>query len=194
MTNPGKVRAANSGSEREGEGGDTLGFGAPPDDSSRVETQSDPERDEYGDGDGGEKVPGELVVASVDTPEVLDAAESVFDEMAVSIAPFVIDDLSLAADAARNDRNDAVAAQVCPNGIGVIALVSQQVARALDPVEQGCCCGAVGNVASAQFEGEGPAYGVGERVDLGGLAAARRTNRLTPRPPFPPWAERCALI
>lgn len=34
MTNPGKVRAANSGSEREGEGGDTLGFGAPPDDSS----------------------------------------------------------------------------------------------------------------------------------------------------------------
>lgn len=103
--------------------------------ATRVETQSNPERDEDGDGDGGQEVPGEFVVACVDAPEVLDAAESVFDEMPIPITPFVIDDFALPVDTPRNDRDDAVAAQVCPDSIGVIALVSQQVARALGLVE-----------------------------------------------------------
>lgn len=114
--------------------------------------------------------------------------------MAIPIAPFVIDGLALPVDTPRNDRDETVAAQVCPDSIGVTPLVSQQVARALDHVEQGRCCGNVSDIVSAQFKGEGTACGVGKRVDFGGLAAARRTTLLTPRPPFPPWAERCALI
>lgn len=71
----------------------------------------------------------------MDAREVLDAAEGIFDEMAVPVASFVLDGFVLPVDTPRNDRDDAVAAQICPDSIGVIALVSLQIARSLEFVE-----------------------------------------------------------
>ena len=77
--------------------------------------------------------------------------------------------------------------------VGVIALVGDQVARACCAVEQQACGLHVRDMARRQLEGVGPPERVGEGVDLGRLAAARETDRLIFRPPFPPSAERCAL-
>ena len=68
----------------------------------------------------------------MDAPEVLDAADGIFDEMAVPVASFDLDGFALPIDTPRNDRDDAVAAQICPDSIGVIVLVSQQIARSLE--------------------------------------------------------------
>lgn len=51
----------------------------------------------------------------------------------------------------------------------------------------------VGDVAGRQTQDGRSAQKVRHGVDLGGLAAARRSDGLGFRPPFPPCAERCAF-
>ena len=51
----------------------------------------------------------------------------------------------------------------------------------------------VAGVARREVDNGGPPEDVGEDLDLGGLAAPRRSDGLRPRPPLPPCAERCAL-
>lgn len=157
---------------------------------SRVETQSYPECDEDCDCDGGEEVAGQLVVARCNAPPILDAAEGVLDQMPVTIAGLVIDDLALATDPAGNDWDDAGLAQVFADGVGVIALVCEKIARFTCPVQQQARRRDVRDIACGQFEGIGASEGVGERVDLGCLTTAGRSDRLVFRPPLPPWAER----
>jgi len=50
------------------------------------------------------------------------------------------------------------------------------------------------DVAGGQDEDARPALGVGERMELAGATAPRLAERLLEGPPFPPLAERCALI
>ena len=85
-------------------------------------------------------------------------------------------------------------AQVSAQPVGVVALVGDQAADPAGRVGQhGWRGGDVAGVAGRQQQDAGPAEDVGEGVDLGGLAAARGADGLRLRPPFPPWAERCAL-
>ena len=102
-------------------------------------------------------------------------------------------DPSLAAALARDDRHDAASAQVSAQPIGVVALVGAQAA---DPAgrlgQDGRSGGDIAGVAGRQQEYAGPAEDIGERMDLGRLAAARRPDGLGLRPPFSPCAERCA--
>lgn len=72
----------------------------------------------------------------MDAPEVLDAAEGIFDQMAFSVALSVIDDPSFPVDASRNDRNDAALAQFLPDCVGVVALVSEQPSCSGQSVEE----------------------------------------------------------
>ena len=58
----------------------------------RVQTHSNPERDDGGEDDGGQEVEGELVVACGNAPEVLEATERCFDPPAITIAPFIVPD------------------------------------------------------------------------------------------------------
>ena len=52
--------------------------------------------------------------------------------------------------------------------------------------------GHVAGVAGRQQQDARATEDIGERVDLGSLAAARRADSLRRRPPLPPWAERWA--
>ena len=79
-------------------------------------------------------------------------------------------------------------------GIGVVAFVGQDVAGAAGAGEQLRRDGDVGDVAGSERQREGAADDVGEDVDFGRLTAARGADRLSLRPPFPPKAERCALM
>ena len=78
--------------------------------------------------------------------------------------------------------------------IGVIGAVGDQATQRPGAVEQGRRDGDVVDVAGGQDEDARPAFAVGERVELAGAAAARFAERLLEGPPFPPLAERCALI
>ncbi len=113
--------------------------------------------------------------------------------MALTIAALVVDDAALSIDAAGDDRNCPGSAQRQPQGIGVVALVAEDMTGLAGAGEEGWGGGYVRDVSSCQRESEGPTDGVGEGVDLGRLAAAREADRLIFRPPFPPKAERWAL-
>ena len=52
----------------------------------------------------------------------------------------------------------------------------------------------VRGVAGRQDEAERPSQNIDERVDLGGPATTRDANGIGFRPPFPPPAQRWALI
>jgi hypothetical protein len=49
-------------------------------------------------------------------------------------------------------------------------------------------------IAWAEKQDARTTFCVGQRVDLGRTPAARAADRFAVRPPFPPPAERCALI
>jgi hypothetical protein len=70
----------------------------------------------------------------------------------------------------------------------------QDVADAAGAGEEPRRDGDVGDVSGRERQRQGAADDIGEEVDLGRLAAPRGTDRLRPRAPFPPKAERCALM
>lgn len=92
-------------------------FVEPPLGAPRVETRSDPKRDERGERDGGQEVAGKFVVARCNVAEVLETAERVLDQVTVAIAPFVINNGALSVGASWNDGNGSLAAQGngCPS-------------------------------------------------------------------------------
>lgn len=161
---------------------------------ARVWTRSAPEGDDGGERDGRGVVAGQLVVAGGDTTEILEAIEGGLDAPAFAVAALVVADLPLAAALAWDDRRDALSPQVGSEPIGVVALVGGQ---ATDPTgslsEHGWGGGNVAGVARRQQEDAGAAEDIGEDVDLGRLAPARRADALRTSPPLPPCAERCAL-
>ena len=148
----------------------------------RLQTQSYPECDEGCESDGGEEVSGEFVVAGRDAAEVLDATEGVFDQVAVSVSPRVTGDGALSVAASRNDGHDRDAAQ----RIGVISLVGEDVAGSGQICEQNRCGLHVGDIACGQVKSKGSPRNICQSVDFAGLAAARWTDALRFRPPFPP--------
>ena len=77
--------------------------------------------------------------------------------------------------------------------VGIIGLVGDEAPWPADTVQKRYSHGDVGDVAGRQGEGDRPAVIIGQSMDFARSSAARRANRLRPRPPFEPCAERCAL-
>ena len=107
------------------------------------------------------------------------------DAPAFPIAALVVADPLLPNALARDDRRDALRAQVSAQPVGVVALVGGQAAVPAGCLGQhGWGGGDVGGVARRQQEDAGPAEDIGERVDLGRLAAARGADALRLRSPL----------
>ena len=79
------------------------------------------------------------------------------------------------------------------NGIGIVGLVGHHDRAARQNPEQDIGLRRVSGVAAGQVERERSTLAIAQRVELGVSAAAARADRLFPRPPFPPAAERCAF-
>lgn len=162
--------------------------------TTRAQTRSYPEGKDGCEGDCGYEVCGELVVASGNAAEVFEPTECVLDQMSVAIADPIMPDRAFTAGAARDHRHGAALTNGSAQGIGVVSLVGQHIAGFAGTLEQFRGDGDVGNIPRREGQREGPTDGVGEGMDLGRLAAARGADRLRFRPPFPPKAERCALM
>ena len=78
--------------------------------------------------------------------------------------------------------------------IGVVALVGDQPADWSGTIEERGGDRDVVDIARCQHQDARPALIVGQRVELARPAAARGADRLEEGPPFPPAAERCALM
>jgi hypothetical protein len=76
----------------------------------------------------------------------------------------------------------------------VIGLIGEQLPDRAGVLDQLGGDGDVIGVAGRQEEDARPALFVGERVELARPPAAGFAERLLERPPFPPDADRCALI
>ena len=144
--------------------------------------------------DGGEIVSCELVVSCGDTPEILEPAETSFDDVSTLVGNLV---KAMQDDAVRlvwNDGPGAALDDVGSQGIAVIALVGDERAHGRGERQHVRGGGDVGVVTGRQMKRMGSAIGVTQRVDFGGAPAARATDVLRLLPPFPPLAERWALI
>jgi hypothetical protein len=135
--------------------------------SPRVTTQSwQPETSGCDDGDGGEEVPGETVVACRDAAPVFHAAEHALDDVAPAVGP-AVQWVRLAARAGGgNDDLGALGFQALSEMVRVIGLVGQQTVRRGDVIEQGGRDADVGDVAGRQDEADRLALSVGQSVDL----------------------------
>jgi len=102
-------------------------------------------------------------------------------------------DRAFTAGAARDHRHGAALTNGSAQASASYPL-SEHIAGFAGTLEQFRGDGDVGNIPRREGQREGPTDGVGEGMDLGRLAAARGADRLRFRPPFPPKAERCALM
>src|SRR5215470_2276882 len=107
----------------------------------------------------------------------------------------MIGDCDLAARGRGNDRTCAPVSEQLPEAVGVVALVAEQAPNWPPGVgEQHRSHGDVVDVAGREQQYARPSSGVRQGMQLRRPAAARASDRLGVSPPFPPPAERCALM
>ncbi len=114
--------------------------------------------------------------------------------MSFAVAVLFEDDGLLAIGSAGDHRRDTAFAEVPAQVVGVVALVAEEVFGAGQGFEQRWGGLDVGDVAGGEDQAEGATDGVGKGMNFRGFPAAREADRLGLRPPFPPKAERCALM
>jgi len=126
-------------------------------------------RDEF---EGGEIVFRPLVVPCRDSPELFDPVEEAFDEVPLPIDPPGESEAALAVGLRRDVCPSLPLGGLGANDVTVVALVGQQDVAFAKTIDQGFGLGAIGDLTGSQAEGDGPPFGVDERVDLAGEAAA----------------------
>jgi hypothetical protein len=94
----------------------------------------------------------------------------------------------------RDHGLDTACGQFVAQAPGIVSSIGQQTAWIADHADQTACADQVVGVARGNQEGERTADVVGQRVDFGGLPAARAADCIVEGPPFAPAAERWALM
>ena len=148
---------------------------------------SDPETG-GGEGDGGEEVSCELVVARGDASEVFELVEEAFDEVALSVERGIDRALDLAVLLGRDVGPRAVIGDELDDGLGVIAPVGDGVAGRGKAVDERRHGGFVGDLARGQQEAQRQAAGIDDDVDLAAQPATGTANGVIRAPFFPPAA------
>ncbi len=141
-----------------------------------------------------EVVARELVVSSCDAAPVFDSAPHALNAVSCPIGPLVVRDRVGARGRRGDDGFGALLGQAVAQVVGVISAVGDQSSDRSRAIEKPSCDSDVVDIARRQDEDAGPAFAVRERVKLARLAAAGFAERLLEGPPFPPAAERCALM
>jgi hypothetical protein len=139
---------------------------------------------------GVEEGPSELVVSGCDSAVDLEMSDHALDAIALAIDASVPPDRRLSMRARRDSGTDAGVAQGIADGVGVVALVGEQVGRSrLGKCSHGFERRAVRRFAAGEVEDERDAVGVTETMNLTGEPAPRAAKSLFASPPFAPAAE-----
>jgi hypothetical protein len=93
-----------------------------------------------------------------------------------------------------NDGPGAAANDVGAKAVTIIALVGDESAHGRGERQKGRRGGDVGALAGSEMKCARSTIRIAQRVDFRGPPAAGAADRLLMLPPFPPLAERCALI
>jgi len=94
----------------------------------------------------------------------------------------------------RDDRFDPSLREFLAQAVGIIGPVSENPLGPMAHGEQATCSGEVVDVAGRDQQDMWAADIIGQCVDFGRLAAARAADGVVEGPPFPPAAERWALM
>jgi hypothetical protein len=94
----------------------------------------------------------------------------------------------------RDHGLDTACGQFVAQAPGVVGSIGQQTAWVADHANQTARTDQIVGVARGNQEGKRTADIVGQRVNFGGLPAARAADCIVEGPPFAPAAERWALM
>ena len=132
--------------------------------------------------------------AGGDAPEVFQPAEATLDDIAPLVGALVETVESYSVGFVWNHRLCAAVYYVGPKLVAVIALVSDERRHRRSKRKKRWCGSDIGVLTGSEMKCAGSAVRIAQRVDFRGASAARAADRLFVLPPFPPLAERCALI
>jgi hypothetical protein len=114
--------------------------------------------------------------------------------MSQPVGPSVEGERQFAVRLVGNDSRCAALLQPVPQRCAVVSLVTKQLLGRLGTTDQTLGGRTIVRLAASQENGKKTAFSIRECVDLRVAPAARAANRLSLLPPFPPEAERCALM
>ena len=144
--------------------------------------------------DGSQEVSGEFVVTSSDTPETLEPAEATLDDIAPFIGALVEAVEGHPVGFVWNDGLGTTIDDFGAKAVAVVAFVPNEGRHRRREFQEGRRSGNICVLARSEMKCARFAIRVAQRVDFRGPPAARAADRLFMLPPFPPLAERCALI
>ena len=102
--------------------------------------------------------------------------------------------VSLSRRVVGNDRQGPALDEELAKAVAVIGGVSGTQTGRRQWADQTCHGAHVTELAGGQFERDDPTEAVRDRVYLGRTPTTRSPDGLNSRPPFPPPADRCALV
>jgi hypothetical protein len=114
--------------------------------------------------------------------------------MPLSVGFLVEAERLLAVRLVGNDGLGAAIFQPLSQRRAVISLVAEKLRGGFDATDQALGRWTIVRLAAGQQEAKKTAFSICECVDLRVAPSARAANRLFLLPPFPPEAERCALM
>ena len=139
---------------------------------------------------GIEERSGEFVITGGDGAADREMADHALDAIAVAVDPLVRTDNGVSVGLGRDDVAYAVGFEPGPDGVGIIALVGEEIGgphfgECDDVFERR----AVRGFAGREVEGEREAFGITETMNFTGEPAPRPAKSLFASPPFAPAAE-----
>ena len=114
--------------------------------------------------------------------------------MALAILLLAEAELVLAVALVGYDGLGAAPLQLSAQFGAVVCLVAQQPVGRSYLLDKFCASGAIMRLTTCEKDAQKTAFSIADCMDFCVAAAARPTDRLILLPPFPPEAERCALI
>src|SRR5262249_48375762 len=142
----------------------------------------------------GQVISRQLVVAGCDAPEVLQPVERTLDAPAQLVRRllkvngcFLLLLLGMTGLVPRSSSSSR-------NSVSVVGFVAEHAFRRLGSADQALGYRAIVRFTASQQDGDQAPFSICECVNLRIAPSARAANSLLLLPPFPPAAERCALM
>ena len=139
---------------------------------------------------GSQEISGKFVVASCDTPEILEPAETALDDVAPLIGAFAEAVEGHPVGFVWNDGLGTTINDFGAKAVAVVSFVANEGRHRWRKLQKGRRCGNICVLAWSEMKCARSAIRVTQRVDFRGPPTTRTADRLFMLPPFPPLAER----